>query len=90
MAQGADNDELRGAKRGSSGSQPRAEVAPDQSGLGGGEALRQALGDQSDLDVAVISVELAADCVAIGFGLHGGGTGRLETGGRDVMGRIQK
>ena len=43
-------------------------MAPVQSGLGGGEALKQALGDQSDLDVAGKSVELAAEYVAIGFG----------------------
>jgi hypothetical protein len=38
----------------------------------GGEALKKALGDEADLDVAVVGVELAADGGAVDRGLVGG------------------
>ena len=68
MAKGAGDDELRWTKRGAHGAQPGAEVTPDQGRVGGGEALEEALGDESDLDVAVIGVQLAADGGAVGCG----------------------
>ena len=61
VTQGAGDDELRGAMQGAYGAQPGAEVAPDQSRVEGGETLEEALGDETDLDVAVVGVELAAD-----------------------------
>ena len=69
VAQGAGDDELRGAVRGTHGAQPGADVAPDQSRVEGGEALEQALGDEADLDVAVIGGEFSADGRAVGRGL---------------------
>ncbi len=51
---------------GAHGAQPGAEVPPDQSWVECGEPLEEALGDEADLDVAVISVELAADGGAVG------------------------
>ena len=58
--------------RGAHGAQPGAEVTPDQSRVEGGEALKKALGDEADLDVAVVGVELAADGGAVDRGLVGG------------------
>ena len=52
--------------RGAHGAQPGAEVAPDQSRVEGGEALEETLGDEADLDVAVVGVELSADGRAVG------------------------
>ena len=43
-------------------------MTPDQGRVGGGEALQEALGDESDLDVAVIGLQLAADGGAVGCG----------------------
>ena len=68
VAEGAGDDELRGAMRRAHGAQPRAEVAPDQGRVGSGEALEEPLGDETDLDMAVIGVELAADGFAVGLG----------------------
>lgn len=68
VTQGAGYDELRGAVRRTHGAQPRAEVAPDQSRVEGGEASEQALGDEADLDVAVIGVAFSADGRAVGRG----------------------
>src|ERR1700678_592607 len=42
-------------------------MTPDELGIGGGEALQEALGDEADLDVAVIGREFAPDGVAVGF-----------------------
>jgi len=36
-------------------------------GRGGGEDLEQALGDEAELDMAMVSRELAADGGAVGF-----------------------
>jgi hypothetical protein len=69
VAQGAGDDEFRGALRGAHGAQPGAEVAPDQSRVEGGEAVEQALSDKADLDVAMIGVEFSADGGAVGRGL---------------------
>src|ERR1700678_3604783 len=44
-------------------------MAPDEFGLNSGEALQEALGDEADLDVAMIGGELAADAAAPG-GVH--------------------
>ena len=44
-------------------------MTPDKPGLEGGETLQDALGDESDLNVPMIGGELAADAVAILFGL---------------------
>ena len=42
-------------------------MAPDELGLKGGEALEEALGEQADLDMAVIGGEFAADGAAVGI-----------------------
>ena len=44
-------------------------MTPDEPGLEGGKTLQDALGDESDLNVPMIGGELAADPVAIFFGL---------------------
>lgn len=49
-------------------SEPRAEVFPDERWEGGREVLEHALGDEADLDIAMISVEFAADGIAVFFG----------------------
>lgn len=43
-------------------------MAPDQSRVEGGEALEQALGDEADLDMAVMGGEFSADGRAVGRG----------------------
>ena len=42
-------------------------MAPDELGIGGGEALQEALGDEADLDVAMIGGEFAPDGAAVVF-----------------------
>jgi hypothetical protein len=51
------------------GAKPGAGRAPDQLGRGGGEDLEQALGNETELDVTMVSRELAADGVAVGLRL---------------------
>ena len=65
MAEG-DGDDLfgRGQSR-ANGTDPGAEGSPDQLGLRGGEDLKEALGDESELDVAMIGCDLSADGVAV-------------------------
>jgi len=40
-------------------------MPPDERGIGGGEALQEALGDEADLDVAMIGTEFAPDGAAV-------------------------
>src|SRR5438105_11288501 len=65
MAEG-DGDDLfgRGQSR-ANGADPGAEGSPDQLGLRGGEDLKEALGDESELDVAMVGCDLSADGVAV-------------------------
>jgi len=65
VAKGAGDNGLGRTKQGTHGAQPGAEVTPDEGRMGGGEALQETLGDESDLDVTVIGVELAANGGAI-------------------------
>lgn len=69
MAERGGDDELRGAAWGSSGAKPGGEVAPDELGLSGREALEDALSDEADLDMAVIGREFSSDGDSIGLGL---------------------
>ena len=47
------------------GADPRAEGSPHQLVFGGGKDLQQALGDEAELDVAMVGGDLAADGVAV-------------------------
>lgn len=69
MTEGGGDDELGGAPRGTSGAKPRGEVAPDELGGSRGEALQEALGNEADLNVAVIGGELSANGDSVEFGL---------------------
>src|SRR5471032_1445782 len=68
VAQRGGDDEFGGTVRGSSGAQPGGKLVPDERGLGGGEALQEALGDEAELDVAMVGGQLAADPGAVGGG----------------------
>ena len=58
-------DLLRGWEIRSHGAQPGAEGGPDEAGVGGGEELGEPLGDESDLDVAMIGGDFAADGISV-------------------------
>ena len=48
------DDELGGRDTGANGSQPSAERAPDEPGMGNGEVLKQSLADDAGLDEDVV------------------------------------
>src|SRR6516165_1166329 len=63
------HDQLGGGQTRAHGADPGTERAPDQLGRGGGEDLEQALGDETELDMAMVSRELAEDGMAVGLRL---------------------
>ena len=65
VSQGCGDDSLGRAGFGSNGAEPGAEVAPDEAGDGRCECDEDALGDESELDEAVVGVEFCADGVAV-------------------------
>ena len=69
MAEGNGDDLFGGGQSWPNGSDPGAELLPYQIGLGRGEDLKQALGDESELDVAMIGRDLSADGIAVVGGL---------------------
>jgi hypothetical protein len=56
MAEGNGHDLFGGGQSWANGSDPRAEGLPDQRGFGRGENLKQALGDEPKLDVAMVAL----------------------------------
>jgi hypothetical protein len=40
-------------------------MAPDELGIGGGEALQEALGDEANLDVAMVGAKFASDGASV-------------------------
>ena len=67
MAEGDGDDLFGGGQSRANGADPGAERSPDQLGLRGGEDLKQPLGDESELDVAMVGGDLSADGVAVGI-----------------------
>ena len=43
---------------------------PDEGGDGSGEGVHDALSDEAELNEAVVGIDLSADGIAIGLGLH--------------------
>ena len=54
IAQRHGHDQLGGGQTRAHGAHPGAERASDQLGRGGGEDLEQALGDETELDMAMV------------------------------------
>ena len=65
MSQGDGRDLFGGGETRSDRAKPGAERSPDQRRHRGGEQLKHALGDESELDVPVIGRQFAADGVAV-------------------------
>jgi hypothetical protein len=68
------------------GPQPGAEGRPDQAWMTDGQRVRQSLGDETDLNVAMVDGELAADGGAVSVTgavqvLSAGATGALVASG---------
>jgi hypothetical protein len=80
---------LGGGQTRAHGADPGTERAPDQLGRGGGEDLEQTLGDETELDMAMVSRELAADGVAVASDLRCR-YGLPLTRRRGVLAAIQK
>ena len=65
-----DGDDLFGGGQSwPNGAHPGAEESPDQLECGRGKNLKQALGDEPELDVSLVGRDLAADGVAVGIRL---------------------
>ena len=69
VAQGGCDDSLGGDDAFADGAQPGHERGPDELGDGCGEGEHDALGNQPELDEAVVGGEFPAHGVAIGPGL---------------------
>jgi hypothetical protein len=67
MAEGDGDDLFGGGQSWPNGPDPGAKESPDQLGSRGGEDLKEALGDESELDVAMVGREFPADGVAVGI-----------------------
>src|SRR6516165_2720822 len=103
IAQRYGHDQLGGGQTWANGADPGAERAPDQLGRSGGEDLEQALGDETELDMAMVGRELAADGVAVGLrpamevlvathaakGRHGGHPEVIGIGTEDADGLLE-
>ena len=66
MAQSDIDDLLRRQNSRPDGAQPGTELAPNGGGLENGEALEKALGDDTELDVAVVGGEFTSHLLPIG------------------------
>ena len=69
VAQGAGDDGFGGDDAGPNGAQPGAEGRPYELGDGGGQGEQDALGNESELDEAVVGGEFPSDGVAVLGGL---------------------
>ena len=69
VAQRDSNDLLGRKDSGTNGAKPRAELTPDDARVEDGEALEKSLGDDTELDVAMVGGEFTADLIAIGVGV---------------------
>ena len=58
-------NEFGGSQSRAYGAHPGTERTPDQIRRCGGENLKQSLGDESELDVAVIGIEFAPDAITV-------------------------
>jgi hypothetical protein len=67
MAKGDGDDLFGGGESRANGADPGAVRSPDQLGLRGGEDLKESLGDESELDVAMVGGDLWADTIAVGM-----------------------
>src|SRR6202050_4632318 len=65
IAEGDGDDLFGGGQSRANGAYPGAEGWPDHLGLRSGEDLKQSLGDEPELDVAMAGRDLAADGVAV-------------------------
>ena len=65
LAEGNGDDHFGGGQSWPNGADPGAKGLPHQLGFGGRKDLQQALGDEAELDVAMISRDLAADVVTV-------------------------
>jgi hypothetical protein len=71
VSHGNGNDKFRGQDAWPYGADPRIEVPPDQIGAKDRERLEKALCDAPELDVGMISTDLATDPIAIGVCIPG-------------------
>ena len=69
VSHGNGNDEFGRQDAWPYGADPRTEVPPDRIGAKDRERLEKALCDAPELDVGVISADLATDLIAIGLRL---------------------
>ena len=65
IAEGNGDDLFGGGQPWPNGPYPRAERLPDQRGFRRGEDLKQSLGDESEVDVAMVGGDLSANGVAV-------------------------
>ncbi len=69
MAEGNGDDLLRRGQSWPNGTNPGAEGLPNEFGFDRREDLKQALGNEAELDVAMIGRDLSADGIAVVGGL---------------------
>src|SRR5262249_14732557 len=69
IAEGNSDDQFRGCQSLPNRTNPGSEGLPNKIGLDRRENLKQALGDEAELDVAMIGCDLSADGIAVVGGL---------------------